>query len=188
MTTDIVREGRLVYEPNIKRGETLVYKDWEWTARSRPYRRRRELWSLAISICFVGPPLIMTIYLLVFIPDDFERLVLVLLFGGFTLCMVIISVFAHVANRKENVETPPEGLYERGVQLFHFIFVPYEEIAAISERIAKGKPHVELRLHSHEDGSIRERNPKVWRIPKEFLGEEGARELKARVHAQGSPS
>ena len=188
MTTDIVREGKLVYEPKIERGKMLVYKDWEWTARSRPYRRRRELVSLAISICFVGPPLVMTIYLLVFIPTDFNIFVLVLLFGTLTVCMVIISVFAHVVNRKETAETPPEGLYERGVQLFHLIFVPYEEIAAVSERMAKGKPHVELRLHSHEDRSIRERDPKVWRIPMEFLGVEGVREFEQQVHAPGSPS
>ena len=188
MTTDIVSEGRLVSTTHIERGETLVHPEWVWRARSRPYRRRSELVSLAVSIGFVGPPLVILIAILVFIPNHGGILVLVLFFGGLTLCMVIISVIAHVSNRKEIAETPPEGLYERGVQLFHLIFVPYGEIASVSEREVKGSPFLELHLHGHEDESIRERNPKVWRIPEEFLGEEGVKELEARVHAPGSPS
>jgi hypothetical protein len=187
VATDIVREGRLESAPSIDRGEPILHSEAEWRHRSRPYRRSIDLSWLAINAVVVGVPLILLIAALVFKPDFVLIPLVVLVLSIMITAFAVFSVIAHLYDRKEVATTPPEGLYERGVQLFYFIFVPYEEISSVNRSLVKGRPTIELRLHSHEDESIKERQPKVWTLQLDFLGDDGVRALEARVHSAGSP-
>jgi hypothetical protein len=187
LATDIVKKGNLERASHINRGKPLLYSEAVWRSKSQPYRRRRQMWSYAFSIGFVGVPLFLLIFVLVFLPEFGGILGYVLLFGILTISFGIIAVFTHRADRKELASTPPEGLYERGVQLLHFIFVPYEEISGVKKSSVKGNTLIELHLHDHEHESIKERQPWVWTIPLDFLGEDGLKELVMRVYGASSP-
>ena len=79
-------------------------------------------------------------------------------------------------------KAPTAGLYEGGLQVDHLVFIPYEEIARVERvRVWRREPdHLTLHLKVDNTG----RGP--FRVSIEFLGEEGVRELKTRVHANGS--
>ena len=81
------------------------------------------------------------------------------------------------------------GLHKNGVQLLWYEFIPYTEIASIDIRPIGWKGESILRMHPrYEKREIKGiLEPEPWTIAVAFMGEEGLRELEARVHATGSP-
>jgi hypothetical protein len=187
VVSDIVREGKLEPATRIDRGEPLLRSETEWRERARPHRRRIDRSGWVITAVWVGVPLILIVGALVLMPDFIGLPIIIGILG---ILMAIFMVFSAVAERfhkKEVASTPPEGLYENGVQLFYFIFVPYEEISRVDKGVERGTSVIVIRLHGHEDVSIKERQPWVWNLPTEFLGEDGIEELRNRLHGPGSP-
>lgn len=93
--------------------------------------------------------------------------------AGFAL--VILVEF--IADRMPRA-APHRGLYERGVQVNRALFLPFEELGdvVVEASFAHLVPRCPL-----EKGPWRVPNPQQWMVELELLGEEGLKELKAKV-------
>jgi hypothetical protein len=185
VTSDIVRKGMIVRETDVDRGEMLVYSEQEWRERARSARGMSTLKFLTLTTSIVGLMVLGLFAYLTYNPQDQSKYWVVLV-GVFILFTVFFNAFILYTVGKAKTREPAPGLYERGLELVHYIYVPFEEIAEITEETLKGKPALELHLPSHDDETIMERAPDIWKIPLEFLGEEGAQVLMDMVQNAGS--
>lgn len=164
----------------LDRGRMLVHTEEDWRHRHKTIldRTARRLWMWMIA---VGVGLILYVLCVEYLFEPWDVVstswfIIIILSG-----MVIPSVGRFFKHRTR--EYPATGLYEEGLQITPYLFIPYAEIAS-AKRTSGGIFSLDgVRLNP------RFRLPLVlWfilpeglTVPAEFLGEDGVAELERRV-------
>ena len=180
----IVSHGRTVVDTGFDRGSTLIWTPEEWKTRRREYNRNGIKVMLRFWVIFSAVTLLIVFAMHIILAEESDW-PLTLVFSTVGLCL--LPFCWPIWNHLTQGEGP--GLYEHGVQLLLYEFIPYTEIASTECRPIGWRGESLMRLHPrHEKRGIKGMlEPEPWVIPVAFLGEEGVEELERRVHAPGSP-
>ncbi len=188
--TYYVKQGKLVRDKGLDRGNLLVMTEEEWRERY-DVLLKKAMWTVSTLIGIVigiGFIIFMALVLFTF-PEDQMRDSLIAFFLMLTLLFVFVPFISLYQNRQRAKKLPAPGLYEYGLQQSPYGFIPYTEIAS-TERTAVGWPKkkdvvVMNPWYQRKALGIKIRTP--WNILIEFIGEEGAKELEARVRGDIGP-
>jgi len=181
-------EGRWEVDEGFERGQVRVRSETEWRRRYRSMQRvmmRKTMvdaaaviiifWSLhiALALQLEGGSLWTSVPLLVL----------------FIILLLAMGPLNYVMRMWRFDDAPSPGLYRDGVQMTPEAFLPYVEIGEVRRKAILGL------MGRREVVRVRERRKRKnfpyrklpWTLWIDFLGEDGAEELEARVHAAGSP-
>ena len=176
--TYVLRGSRIVPAEGLDRGGPIVWSVEEWRSRYRAVRR----WELGMMLLlFVA--MIVVLNVVVWAMSlrggaslwNFMDSLLIsfLVLVGFPI-MVLADL---IADRMPQAATH-RGLYEHGVQVNRALFLPYDELGEVLVEggFARLVPRDPL-----EKGPWLVPNPRQWTLELKLLGEEGLKELKAKV-------
>jgi len=176
--TYVLRGDRIERAEGLDRGGPIVWSVEEWRSRYRAVRRR-ELWLMfLLFLCLVV--VLNVLFWLLSIRDDMSIrdfvdsvLISLLILVGFPI-MVLADI---IADRMPQAASH-RGLYERGIQVNRSLFLPFEELGevVVEGGFARLVPRTPL-----EKRQWLVTNPQQWSVELMLLGDEGLRELKARV-------
>ena len=178
----VIKHGRPVDDPEFDRGSILLWTEEEWKTRRKKhyrssYKNTLMRWVLVAQLLLIG---LLAMANLI----HSERGIgwPILLFAALGLGGVFLALW----------DPPPGsqvlGIYDIGVQIEDY-FIPYEEIESITPMPRGMVTPPSILFHPQHKTSWPYRWPRQvqWKVPVLFLGEEGVRELQARVRAPGSP-
>lgn len=181
MRTYVLRGDRIERADGLDRGGPIVWSVEEWRSR---YRAVRRLELGMMLLLFVGMIVVLNVVAWVMsLRDDTSvwsfmdsLLMSFLVLVGFPI-MVLADL---IADRMPQAATH-RGLYEHGVQVNRALFLPYDELgeAVVEGGFVRLVPRIPL-----EKGPWLVPNPRQWTLELKLLGEEGLRELKARVSGE----
>jgi hypothetical protein len=169
----------------------IVHDEEEWRQLNRSFllgRLRKSLIPLAI-LAVVGFAFFGVMGVAIGIPLA-AAFVTLLILGLFTLFIVAVMLTVALWQVERH---PAWGLYEKGIQINQFLFVPFREIGRVSPREPKGvfKGTVGLVPRTPLQGLTRWNHGTMVRVQHDMLGEEGVAELLRRVSGtapeQGPP-
>ncbi len=141
--------------------------------------------GIIIGIIFLIPMIFVSFTL----PDAQTRSAFIVFLLMLSLLFFFVPFISLYQNRQRAKKLPAPGLYEYGLQQSPQGFIPYTEIAS-TERTAVGWPKkkdvvVMNPWYQRKALGIKIKTP--WNILVEFIGEEGAKELEARVRGDIGP-
>lgn len=178
----LVHHGRLVRDRGVSRGSMLVYPEREWRGRFTSLLEEGK-WVI-VTYCAAALVILASLLTLVWaiaddgLTRDFAMIIILTMMLGVTISppMVWYTLLWGIANK------PAPGLYEHGFQ-DHTGFIPYVEMASTDRRTIGRRKRPVVAMHPrYERRSLFGRRVEgPWAIAIDFLGEEGARELEARV-------
>lgn len=184
-----VSAGRSVTDRGLVRGSMIVLTEDEWRSRFEEATRKVTRLVLVVTgVAIVGiliVPAILTMgaaRIWPFIAPVAVVMGLVYLFSW----AILVLVSRWVARRP-----PFVGLYEGGVQITRFLFIPYFEIASVEEKTLRLGPFkrefLVLRPAHKPSIKVRFTAPYPWTLDMGFVGDEGAEELGRRVRGEVAP-
>ena len=188
--TYYVKQGKLVRDKGIDRGKLLVMTEEEWRKRYDGLLKKAMWTASSIAGLIIGIVIIIPMTLMLFtFPDAQTRNAFIFLLLMLTLVFFFAPFIALFQNRQRATKLPAPGLYEYGLQQSPYGFIPYTEIAS-TERTAVGWPKkkdvmVMNPWYQRKALGIKIMTP--WNVLIELIGEEGAKELEARVRGDIGP-
>ncbi len=186
-STYYVNQGRLVKDKGITRGGYLVWTEEEW-------RKMFDIWvektyGLVTTIALTNLTFVIMIPFMAiayfFLPDGPARNFMII----FILLICLIPFALVHRTRTIYKKLPVPSLREHGLQYIPRTFIPYTEIAT-TERKAIGwrkkqEALVLIPRYQRREGGFKIKVP--WTILIEFISEEAAKELEARVRGDIGP-
>lgn len=185
VSTYYVSQGRLVKDNGITRGGYLVWTEEEW-------QKRFDIWIeetlgmvttikvTALMYAFMTPFMVL-VYIM---PDGPTKIFMIYFF-------LIISIIPFILSHRTKTiykKLPVPSVREHGLQVMPRTFIPYTEITT-TERKAVGRRKRDVIIlnprYQRREGGLKIKAP--WAILIEFITEEGAKELEARVRGDIGP-
>ena len=185
-----VKQGKFVRDKGIDRGNLLLMTEEEWRERYDGLLKK-IMWTASIlSVLMVSIVVIIPMFFVLFtIPEGQTPAALIVLFLMLPLMMFFLPFLSLYQGRQQAKKLPAPGLYEYGLQLAPHAFIPYPEIAS-TERKAVGWPKKKDVVAMHPRYQRKALGIKIktpWNVLIELIGEEGAKELEARVRGDIGP-
>lgn len=184
MRTYLLEGGRLYLVRELDRGRPIVWSREQWLARYRLMMRKGLRQTLLFS-CTVILGLTGTLAVIEYLTTgemDEPGLLAIILIS--LLTVQVIGAVIHIVRAKIPTQSPLQELTTMGVQLRRNLFIPYEEI---SEARVRRKTVLIVPRRPPETMPWNIPFPSSWSIDLGLLGEEGLRELLARV-ARDAPA
>jgi hypothetical protein len=188
--TYYVKQGKVVRDKGITRGNILVLTEEQWRERWDGLLKKAMWKGLILIVSMISVVFMIPIILMVAtnpIDQGLEAMVVIMML---TLLLVFTVPFITLnQNRRHAKRQPAPGLYEYGLQQSPVGFIPYAEIAS-TERKAIGWPKkqdVVVMNPRYPRKALGFTIKTPWNILIEFIGEEGAMELEARVRGDIGP-
>jgi len=171
VTTYVYRHGHNHKVSDLVRGSMLVHSVEEWSRRSESLIKARRKPTIPSLIVLV---ILFTLLVVLLHPATSPWLVL-LAFS--TLGFAEAAILDHHMIQK-SARDSPMGLYEGGVILIFDVLIPYSDIKRLEiDKRSLGELNVILQVKDwYRRGEL-----VPFRVPFDFLGEEGMRELESRV-------
>jgi hypothetical protein len=159
----------------------LTEREWKERQRQTMFRIVRRV-GYGLLVFYL---LMMALMSVMWLDEPLARQVVVILAITFGVTIVVTWVVLFLITLRSVRTGPVVGLYERGVQMAQFLFIPYEEIASAEVRPWGLWPSkrvvVRLRMRYKPRGWARFTTPTMFQVPIETLTEEGVEELDRRV-------
>jgi hypothetical protein len=163
---EYVERGSRKMADTVDRGEALIRSEAEWRRRYSRSRTRAALVFMVPTIFF--PFILMAIY--AYWEGD-QRLAITM-FLIFPVAMVLGEIISHWVLKRR----PAVGIYEKGIQHYFGVFIPWSEIATADVQrrglLRRRVLRIEPLFPSREIVSS------FWNLPLKFYGEEGLTAIK----------
>jgi hypothetical protein len=188
--TYYVKQGKFVRDKGIIRGNILVMTEEQWRERWDGLLKKAMWKGLILIVSMVTVVFMIPIIFIVAtnpIDQGLEAMVLSMML--ILLMVFTVPIINLYQSRRHAKRQPAPGLYAYGLQQSPVGFIPYGEIAS-TERKAIGWPK------KQDIVVMNPRYPRkvlgftiktAWNILIELIGEEGAKELEARVRSDIGP-
>jgi len=182
--TYYVKQGKGVRDKGITRGNILLMTEDQWRERYDGMLKK-AVWKGSILIVSMFSVFLMIPMMLLVATNPMDQGLQAMILLLLMIFLLVFSVPFMVLNqnRRHAKRQPAPGLYEYGLQQSPVGFIPYAEIASTERRtIGWPKKQNVVVMHSRYQRKALGFTIKTpWNILIEFIGEEGAKELEARV-------
>ncbi len=178
-----VRNGRLQRDRGMDRGQMIVWTDEEWRRRfSEMMNRMMERAIIGLMIVYAACMVMLITMALLSGPGPGAQIFTIVIFF-ITLTFGIGIPMIMFQTKRGFAKAPAVGLYEGGLQLTPFYFIPYHEMKRTGRKMIGWPTKVEavVMYPRYDKKDLLDQIRRPWTVLMTLLGIEGAHELERIV-------